>query len=328
MTPTTATGMPTHEDLPDSDGAIVTNYQELPQTTLLVGSLTPRLRQLRPDGQFSVGADNGIYWKMTDPPLRGCKSPDFFIVLGVPPTLDGRLRRSYVLWQERVPPLIVIEYVSGDGTEERDATPETGKFWVYERGIRADYYLIFDGFNGTLEAHRRRGDVFHRLEPDAGGRFPVPELGVTFGLWEGLFQQYDATWLRAWDATTKELIPSAEEARDAEGRRAEAAEGIIDDLRREADEQAEQTRQARQEREAAEARAEQERGRAEQAALVADQAKQRAEQAVKLADQERRLADDERQQTRRERDRADQAAHRAAQLAERLRQLGIDPDAA
>ena len=44
--PATTTGMPTHKDLPDSDGAIVENFQESPQSTLLAACLRPRLREL------------------------------------------------------------------------------------------------------------------------------------------------------------------------------------------------------------------------------------------------------------------------------------------
>ena len=41
-------------------------------------------------------------------------------------------------------PVLMIEFVSGDGREERDTTPNSGKFWVYERGIRAAYYAIYE----------------------------------------------------------------------------------------------------------------------------------------------------------------------------------------
>ncbi|MGL4551562.1 MAG: Uma2 family endonuclease, partial [Gemmataceae bacterium] len=271
MTPATATGMPTHKDLPDTDGSIVTNYQEDPQSELLVGCLTPRLRELRPDGQFSIGTDNGIYWRQTDPPLRGCKSPDFFVVLGVPPMLDGEIRRSYVLWQELVPPLLIAEYVSGTGAEERDTTLETGKFWVYERGIQARYYAIFDGRRDTLEVYRLQGETYRPVEPNADGRYPVSELGVELGIWHGTIRGMVAPWLRLWDVVTKAMLPGYEE-------RADAAEEILDDLRHEADEAAEAARLARVEREAAEARAEQEAQRAEQEAQRAEQETQRAEQ--------------------------------------------------
>jgi Uma2 family endonuclease len=300
MTPATTQGLPTHKDLPDSDGAIVENYQESPQNTVLTGCLRPRLRELCPDGRFSIGRDNGIYWRQTDPPLDGCKSPDFFIVIGVEPMLEGEIRRSYVLWQERVHPLLIAEYVSGTGAEEHDATPNSGKFWVYEQQIKARYYLIFDGWRRTLEAYLLDGTAYRRLTPNAAGRYPVPELRVEFGLWDGEQEEMNTVWLRVWDATSGQLLPTYEEAQEqqrqraeAEQQRAEAAEGIVDDLRREADEQTEHARQERREREEAEARAAQERERAEQAQQKAAQAEQRA-----------------------------------ARLAELIRQLGGDPDAA
>jgi hypothetical protein len=52
---------------------------------------------------------------------------DWFYVSNVPRTRDGQMRRSYVLWQEWVAPLLVLEFVSDNGDEERDRTPHTGK---------------------------------------------------------------------------------------------------------------------------------------------------------------------------------------------------------
>lgn len=65
---------PDHLQLPDKDGAIVENYVEHPQSNLLTDCLTPRLEELRPDGQFSIGCDSGIYWRWTQPVLEGCKA--------------------------------------------------------------------------------------------------------------------------------------------------------------------------------------------------------------------------------------------------------------
>ncbi len=92
--------MPTHLDLPCEDGE-VHNFFEHPQSQLLSETIEPVLRRLRPDGQFLIGRDCGIYFKyVAEDPLQGCRAPDWFCVLGVPPLLDGQLRRSYVLWQE------------------------------------------------------------------------------------------------------------------------------------------------------------------------------------------------------------------------------------
>jgi Uma2 family endonuclease len=215
---------PDHKQLPDEDGTFVHNFQEHPQSTLLTGCLLPRLHELRPDGQFCIGCDSGIFWRTTQPPLEGCKAPDWFLVLGVPPLLDGEFRRSYVLWREGVRPLLVIEYVSGDGNEEHDATPFTGKFWVYEQGIAAPFYVIFDAARASVEVYRLGGGRYHRLPANPAGRFPVDSLGVELGLWEGEYQQMPTRWLRAWDAATGRLLPTEEERAEAAEERAEAAE--------------------------------------------------------------------------------------------------------
>jgi Uma2 family endonuclease len=133
---------PDHTQLPESDGTFVKNFQEHPQSIILTDSIDPVLQRLHPDGQYAIGQDCGIYWRETDPPEKGAEAPDWFYVPRVPARVDGQIRRSYVLWREFITPTILLEFASGDGSEERDRTPlsrsaegETsrpGKFWVYE----------------------------------------------------------------------------------------------------------------------------------------------------------------------------------------------------
>lgn len=226
--------LPDHTQLPDKDGAIVVNYQEHPQSNLLTDCLRGRLRELYGE-QFSVGCDSGIYWRYTNPPLNGCKAPDWFLVPGVPPTLEGVCRRSYVLWQEGVRPLLVIEYVSGDGSEERDRTPQVGKFWVYEQAIAAGYYVIFDAGRSEVEVHKLDGGRYRRLEANGKGRVLIEPLGIELGIWQGNYRDMTLPWLRAWDAATGELLPLSEE-------RAETAEVALDETRRLLDEETERSR--------------------------------------------------------------------------------------
>ena len=153
----TGSTLPDHTQLPDSDGNFVKNFQEPPQGDLLTHSIERVLQQLHPDGNYCIGRDSGIYWRITDPPERGAEAPDWFYVPNVPATLNGQLRRSYVLWQEYVAPLIVLEFVSGDGSAERDRTPITGKFWVYEQAIRVPFY-------GIYEVNQARVEVYHLIE--------------------------------------------------------------------------------------------------------------------------------------------------------------------
>ena len=93
--PSTAlTPFPDHRQLPESDGTFVKNWQEHPQSILLTDSIAPILKQLNPDGQYCIGQDLGIYWRLTDPPEKGAEAPDWFYVPNVPPTLNGQTRRS------------------------------------------------------------------------------------------------------------------------------------------------------------------------------------------------------------------------------------------
>lgn len=110
--------LPDHTQLPESDATFVKNLQEHPQSLLLTDSIEPILQKLHLNGQYCIGQDRGIYWRMTEPPERGAEAPDWFYVPNVPPTLNGQVRRSYILWQEYVAPLIVLEFVSGDGSQE------------------------------------------------------------------------------------------------------------------------------------------------------------------------------------------------------------------
>jgi Uma2 family endonuclease len=172
--------MPTHLELPDSDGKPIDNIYQ-PGKYELLNAVCPVLDQLHSGGQYLTAANAGIYWQFTDPPWDGCKAPDCFYVPNVPPMLDGVRRRSYVLWQELIAPTLIIELVSGDGREERDATPMKGKFWVSERAIRAANYLIFDPETGESEKFTLEGNRYRRVRADAKGRLAMPPMGVEVG---------------------------------------------------------------------------------------------------------------------------------------------------
>jgi Uma2 family endonuclease len=289
---------PDHKQLPESDGAIVENFQEHPQANLLTECLRPRLIELRPDRQFCIGCDSGIYWRWTQPALDGCKAPDWFLVMGVPPMLEGELRRSYVLWRESIRPLVVIEFVSGDGAEERDTTPYQGKFWVYEQGIGAAYYVIYEVKNASIEVFRLEACAYRPVAPNSKGRFPIEPLGIELGIWEGTYREMTLPWLRVWDAATGELLPLADE-------RAETAEGLLVDTRQMLTEETE--------------RAEAERKRA-------DTAEQQVESQRKRADEQARLLEEERKRTDEETRLREEAQQKADRFAERLRALGIAPE--
>jgi Uma2 family endonuclease len=218
--PSADAALPDHTQLPETDGKHGQNFQEHPQAMLLTDCLRPILDLRHPDGQYAIGQDSGIYYQLTKNPLDGCKAPDWFYIPDVPPMLEGVVRRSYVMWQELIAPFLVIEFVSGDGTEERDKTPNTGKFWVYERAIRADYYAIYEVDPGQVELYRNAKRRFHRVRPNRRGRLAIEELGIELGIWEGGYLNLELPWLRAWDPQGL-LIPTHDERADTERQRAE-----------------------------------------------------------------------------------------------------------
>ncbi|MGA7933016.1 MAG: Uma2 family endonuclease [Kovacikia sp.] len=237
--PELPTSLPDHTQLPESDGTFVKNFQEHPQSLLLTDSITPTLQQLHPDAQYCIGQDSGIYWRLTDPPENGAEAPDWFFVPNVPPTLNGQFRRSYVLWQEIVAPLIVLEFVSGNGQEERDRTPYRGKFWVYEQAIRVPFYGIYEVAQASVEVYHLVNGAYDLLPANQRGHYEIPPLGVELGIWQGAYQNIELPWLRWWDRQGNLLLAGRERA-EQESQRAEQAEALLTQERLRAAQLAEQ----------------------------------------------------------------------------------------
>jgi Uma2 family endonuclease len=217
--------LPDHKQLPESDGSFVKNFQEHPQSLLLTSSIAPILDALHPDGRYAIGQDCGIYWRNDDPPERGAEAPDWFYVPNVPPLLDGERRRSYVMWNEIIAPVIAIEFVSGDGGEERDRTSpftqedaKAGKFWVYEQAIRIAFYAIYEVEKASVDVYQLMGDRYQQCIPNDRGHYPIPPLGVELGIWSGQYQNQTLPWLRWWDSHGNLLLSGEERAEQAEER--------------------------------------------------------------------------------------------------------------
>lgn len=277
---------PDHTQLPAEDGTFVKNFQEHPQSILLTDSIDPVLQQLHPDGQYAIGQDSGIYWRLANPPEKlekGAEAPDWFYVPGVPPLLDGKIRRSYVLWREYIAPLVVMEFVSGDGTEEKDQTPLKGKFWVYEQVIRPEYYAIYFVNPGKVELYHLENRIYQLVLPNERGHYPIPPLGIELGIWQGVYKNANLPWLRCWDAEGNLLLTGEERAKKEHQR------------------------------------AEKEHQRAEKEHQRAEKERLEKELALKRASKEHQRAEEERL-------RAEKQQQRAERLAAQLRALGIEPD--
>lgn len=246
--PAPVTPLPTHLDLPFEDGLPVQNYLEPPQSRLLTDTIEPVLQRIHPRGDYCIGRDMAIYWKQTDPPLDGCKAPDWYYIPDVDPLPDGNIRRSYVLWQEIIRPYLLLEYASGNGAEERDQTEWKGKFWVYEHAIQPAYYGIYVLETRHLEMYRMEDQLFLPMIANERGHFPIPKLGIGLGIWQGKFEDVDFSWLRWYDQRGV-LLPTSAERAEAERQQREQAQREIEAerrLREQAQRQAEVERQQRE----------------------------------------------------------------------------------
>jgi Uma2 family endonuclease len=216
--------LPDHTQLPDSDGSFVKNFQEHPQSIILTSAIEPILQELHPDGHYCIGQDSGIYWQITEPPEKGAEAPDWFYVPNVSPLLNGEYRRSYVLWQEPTIPLIAIEFVSGNGFEERDNSPLTeaidpktgkrkrpGKFWVYEQAIKIPFYAIYEVKKAAVYVYTLINGKYEIMGSNDRGHYPIAPIGVELGILYGQ-EETSIPWLRWWDNHGNLLLTGSEQA--------------------------------------------------------------------------------------------------------------------
>ncbi len=221
--------LPTHKDLPSSDDLPVDNSYQPTQWRLLIDTVRPHLDRLHPDGKYLAVTDMGIYFKITDPPLKGCHCPDFFYVPGVEPIPpDSIIRNSYVMWYDRISPRLLIELISdlSRGTEY-DRTPEEGKFWIYERAIKAENYAIYDPDTATIDLFRLDEDQFKPVPADADGLYSIPSMQLKLGTHFGTYDAMTLNWLWFYTEDGVRFPMQAE----IEAERADREKGRADHLR-------------------------------------------------------------------------------------------------
>lgn len=176
---------------------------------------------------FFTSSDLNLYY---DPQhLQWYKRPDWFGVLGVSRLYEGQdLRLSYVIWQEKVEPLVVVELLS-PGTEKedlgrslRDASQPPNKWTVYEQILKIPYYFVFDRYTDQLQAFGLVQNSYHPLLIEESGVW-LEKAQLGLGLWRGKYQGIDRLWLRWYDQDQNWILTSAErEAQRAEQEKARA----------------------------------------------------------------------------------------------------------
>jgi Uma2 family endonuclease len=177
-----------------------------------------------------------IYYVEGDPSAMVC--PDVFVVKGVP---KGP-RRTYRLWEERQPPVLVIEVTSAS-TRYEDTVEKKEK---YAR-LGVEEYFLFDPLDEylspQLQGFRLAGERYWPIELENDGSLNSRVTGLRFEVENG-------QRLRLVDLATGRPLPRTEE--EAVARRiAETARRIAETARQVAERRADEETVARQAAEAA-----------------------------------------------------------------------------
>ncbi len=213
--------LPTMYDLPSEnqeEPGLPDEFHDL-QPELL--RLTFRPANYLPERIFS-GSDLNLYYDVSH--HSWYKRPDWFGVVGVSRLYENEdLRLSYVMWQEKVAPTVVVELLS-PGTEKEDfgtSTRKSGepptKWEVYEQILQVPYYVVFDRYSDQLRGFVLKGGVYQELNLTQP-KIWIPQLELGLGLWQGEYDRRRRLWLRWYNAAGEWILTPTE----AERQRAEA----------------------------------------------------------------------------------------------------------
>jgi Uma2 family endonuclease len=208
--------LPTMYDLPSEyvEDAGLPDEFHLLQPRLLTDTFSP---PNYPPDQVFVASDLNLYYDTRNP--LWYKRPDWFAVVGVSRLFDQReLRLSYVMWQEIIAPLVMVELLSPKTEKEdlgrtlREVNQPPTKWEVYEKIVRVPYYIIFDRYTDKLQAFQLVADRYEEIDVSSGKIWmPGIELGV--GLWQGSFEGIERLWLRWYDSAGNWVLTPVEKER-------------------------------------------------------------------------------------------------------------------
>ena len=197
--------LPSAEDLPDSDDTPVDN--ELQD---LIPSLLKAILALfwanRMDWFF--GIDMGIHYDLEQPAIV----PDGFLSLGVERVFDENLRLSYVIWEEKRIPILMLEVVS----QTRRGEYTTKKKQYAE--LKVLYYVVYN----PLRRRKPPLEVYRLIDGEyvlqRGNPVWLEEIGLGIGSERGTYQGITREWLYWYDEQGQRLLTPEERILQAEQR--------------------------------------------------------------------------------------------------------------
>ena len=254
--------LPTAEELPDSDETPVDNELQNDIPNMLLNLL----RSIWSDREdWFFGVDMCYYYEANIQEPKKSKSivPDGFLAIGVPRLKDEGGRLSYVLWQEQVKPIMVLEVVSKEYNGEYDE-----KLRQYQKlGIL--YYVVYNSLSGRRGRYKRHEslevykliDGKYELLPsvallsESGKVVWMPEIGLGIGCERRICGNWERDWL-SWYDRDNVRYPTAEESAEQERTIArqeriakQKAEAIADQERQQKLQERQQKLQERQQKE-------------------------------------------------------------------------------
>jgi len=205
--------LPTAEELPCSDETPVDNQLQNDIPNLLL-SLLAFIWADSPSGDASrrndwfFGVDMGLYYN----PDREAIVPDGFLAVGVKRDTGERGRLSYVLWEEKILPILTLEVIS-----ERSNKEYEDKLEDYQ-AIGMLYYAIYNPFSGRKGRYRNRKrlEIYkliagkYELLTSENNSIWLPEIGLGLGYESGEHNGWQREWLYWFDRFGKRY-PTAEE---------------------------------------------------------------------------------------------------------------------
>jgi hypothetical protein len=158
----------------------------------------------------------GVYYDPDQPAIV----PDGFLSLGVERFIDEDLRLSYVLWEENVVPIMVLEVVS----HKRRGEYSTKKKMYAE--LEVLYYVVYNPRRRKkppLEVYRLVDGEYILLP---GNPVWLPEINLGIGRERGTYQGITREWLYWYDEQAQRLLNPEERILQAEQRAHRLAEQL------------------------------------------------------------------------------------------------------
>ena len=113
------------------------------------------------------------------------RGPDFFVVLGVDPTLP---RNSWVVENEGKYPDVIVEILSKSTAHKYRGEKKT----IYERIFKTPEYFLYDPDRRTVEGFRLVKGRYAPIAPDVHGRLWSERLELSFGMHDNNLRFFQA----------------------------------------------------------------------------------------------------------------------------------------